>query len=302
MCGRLADIPLPETDQWYVHAQLFSSLGIQEQRLMRLSPAESSLAVIDHTIGPHLTLINLFQHTNHALMVPGFAPEQVHFSPLFIDEETLLFSVLDLDHWGTVIYHINSKTFEPLTEAFTDQAYHSATGKIILVQSFYDEKRNIPFGSTRLLESTHAFPLRQIETILAEIDHAQATGILSQFFENSVNGRLRFRSRLENNSFNDIRDPSIREQLRTLWSDGRLQIASTTGTFHILDAAPAETQTLIDRIPFEVHDPDTSASFTEDVEPLLRALELPKPLIEQYRKRSADAKAKKESYRLIDAL
>jgi len=301
-CGLLADLPLPTTDSWYADEQLFVSLGIEQQRLIRLSPAETALALIDHTVGPRLTIIDLFQHTIQAPLVPGFSPEQVHFSPFFIDEETLLFSVLDLDHWGTVIYHINTKTFEPLTEAFTDQAYRSLTGQIILVQSFYDEKNNIPFGSTRLLESTHTFPLRQIETILAEIDHAQATNILSQFFENSLNERLRFKSRLDNSSFNEIENTEIREQLRTLWSDERSQIASTTGIFHILSAPPEGVPTLVERIPFEVHAPKTSAEFTEDIEPLLRVLELPKTLMEQYRKRSADAKAKGESYRLIDAL
>lgn len=301
-CGVIADIPLPARRTWYAPRQLFAALGIELQRAMTLSPAETSLFIVDHASAPRIAFVRLVERTAQELDVPGFAEEQVHFSPLYIDEETLLFSVLDRTHWGTVLYRINAGTYETLSEAFTDRAYRGATGKIILVQSFYDDATNIPFGSALLLAEKRLLPLRQIETILAPVDHARALQIRSLLFYEPQGTRVRFRDNLSASSFNEIEQPDVREQLRALWSTHRATAAGATGVFHLLAMPPQGPPVLLDRVPFSVPASQTAVSFTEDSEPLLRALELPKSLIEQYRTRNAAAKENGESYRLVDAM
>ncbi|MDO8469124.1 MAG: hypothetical protein Q7S29_05195, partial [Candidatus Peribacter sp.] len=143
-CGQIADIPLPTAELWYDARTLFDTLALPMQQKMVLSPAETSLALVHHDAFPRITLVQLIERQAVALSVPSFNPDQLHFSPFFMDDQTLLFSVLDRDHWGTVRYRLSTGTYEILSENFTDHTYHSVAGDIMLQQSFFDETINVP--------------------------------------------------------------------------------------------------------------------------------------------------------------
>lgn len=299
-CGTLADIPLSEHPDWYKPVTLFQIMGLLQQRMMRLSPAETSLAIVHHAHVPHIMLVDVIGRNVIPLSVPSFDPEQLHFSPFFINEETLLFSVLDGKHWGTVRYHLSTGTYEVLSENFTDHAYHSLTGKVILQQSFFDSGTNIPFGSTGLLGQRQNIPLRVIENLTGPRENNHA--IFSLLFENPEESSLHFKTDLTSQSFNAIAESTLREPLRTLWREKQLKLTRSVGVFRLLNLEPDDTLTPVETIPFEIHPPAISAQYVKDTEPLLRALEVPATLIEEYRKRSADAAKTGEEYMLVDDL
>lgn len=298
-CGRLAEVLLPDQAGHVAPMSLLASLGLPGEERMFLSPAELSLAILDHRSASRIALVDLLQQRSRELSAPSFAKDQVHFSPLFLDEETLLFSVLDSTHWGTVLYHSREDRYEQISEAFTDRAYLSTSGKLVLVQSAYEGGTlNIPFGSRVLLSRKHTVPARLIETIIGPGEEAQA--IRALLFEEPSASALRFRSDLNNTSFNQIEDPQAREGLRTLWHEQNVEVAATTGTFEILTGTPgALTHTAT--VPFSLGTDRTFITFDEQVEPLLEALELPGNLIEEYHKRNSEAKKNFGTYRLVDA-
>ncbi|MFH0851709.1 MAG: hypothetical protein V1876_03080 [Candidatus Peregrinibacteria bacterium] len=299
-CGTLADILLTERPDWYEPARLFGSLHLPMQRQILLSPAETSLAIVDHDHAPRIILTDLIQRTARTLAVPSFDPEQLHFSPFFIDEETLLFSVLDRRHWGTVLYRLRTGTYETLSADFTDHAYHSLTGDVILRQSYFDDTINIPFGSIGILEQQQSIPTRLIETMTGPKENNAET--FSLLFQKPEESSLHFRSDLTTKSFNAIAESDLREPLRTYWREYQLKLSHAVGTLRLLTLNPDNMLVQIETIPFEIRPPATFVQHIEHAEPLLRALKLPDSLIEEYRKRSAEAENNGDFYLLVDDL
>ncbi|HBH19646.1 MAG TPA: hypothetical protein DDX11_01585 [Candidatus Peribacter riflensis] len=301
-CGDIADIPLSAAADWYEPAPLFEALGVPQQRRMVLSPAETTLAVIDHAALPRISVVHLTQRTAMTLAVPSFDPEQVHFSPFFVNDQILLFSVLDRSHWGTVLYRLSDGTYEMLSPTFTDAAYHSATGKAILMQSFFDNDRNIPFGSTVLLGQERSIPVADLEEIIGPRDSQTALLILGLLFQDLEATSLQFKRDLTIRSFNVIENSQMREALRSLWDEHRLKLSNAVGTFQILRLEPDNTLTKLDTVSFTVQPPATVATFTQNIEPLLRSLEVSDTFIQEYRKRNEDTMKRGEEYLLVDEL
>ncbi|MDD5740099.1 MAG: hypothetical protein PHO20_05025 [Candidatus Peribacteraceae bacterium] len=299
-CGEIATIPLPAEESWYDASKLFDALNLPMQRKMMLSPAETSLALVHHDTFPRIALIQLIGRHATALSVPSFDPEQLHFSPFFIDDQTLLFSVLDSNHWGTVRYRLSTGTYEILSQNFTDHAYYSLSGDVILQQSFFDETINVPFGSVALLEQIRGIPVQEIASLTGQKENHSE--LFSLLFQKPEESSLHFKSNLTTQSFNAIVESELREPLRDFWRDYQLKLAQAVGVFHLLNLDPDGTLTQIETIPFEIHPPATFAQYVEDAEPLLRALDLPTSLIEEYHKRRRDAKDKGEEYLLVDDL
>jgi len=299
-CGEIADIPLPAEESWYDAKKVFGALNLPMQQKMLLSPAETSLALVKHDTFPRIALVQLIERRASELTVPSFDPEQLHFSPFFIDEETLLFSVLDSKHWATVRYHLLTGTYEILSENFTDHAYHSLTGNIILQQSFLAGETNIPFGSVGLLEQRKSISVRSIETIPGPRENNAA--IFSLLFQKPKESILRFKPDLTTQSFNAIPESDLRESLRAFWRDYQLKMTQAVGVFRLLELNADDTLRQIKTIPFEIQPPATFVQYVRDAEPLLNALELPATLVGEYRKRSADAAKAGEEYLLVDDL
>lgn len=286
-CGPLAAVPLPESDSWYAPSLLFDALGIRMQRLMRLSPAETALAVLDHTAGPRLTVIDLMQRTARPLRVPGFAREQLHFSPLFIDEDTLIFSVLDRTRAVTVRYHRSADTYAILSDAFTDRPIPAADGTLLLLQSYYGDRRNTPFGSLTLLAQTFSLPLRQIEAIVSILPAEERRLLQHSLFQSATGASLAFKTALSDENFNAIQDPDVREQLRSLWLEQRARIAASAGAYRILRVERDGAQEQVATLPFAHAEGRTVIAEEQDVERLMTFLRLPQPLMAEYRRRSA---------------
>lgn len=299
-CGQIASIPLPMKERWYDAPILLRTFGLPMQQKMALSPAETSLALMNHSNFPRIVLVRLIDRRSLALSVPSFDPEQLHFSPFFIEDQTLLFSVLDRNHWGTARYHLQTGMYEMVSEHFTDQAYHSLSGETILRQSFFDETVNVPFGSVTLLEQIRGIPAREIEGLTGPKENNPA--VFSLLFQDPKASSLHYKTNLTTQSFNAIAESDLREHLRTFWLARQLRLSHAVGVFRLLRLNADDSLSDIDTIPFESRPAATFTQFVEDAEPLLRALALPSTLIEEYRKRSAAAKDKGEEYRLVDDL
>lgn len=120
------------------------------QRSMKLSPTQDRLYVLDHHQSAKITLVDLLSDKPIILNVPSLQERQVHFSPLFIDSDHLLFSAMDDTRMQTVLYNTKTGQYSLFSEYFTDRIYLTVTGKILLAQSFYrigDTEINVPFGS-----------------------------------------------------------------------------------------------------------------------------------------------------------
>ncbi|OIO55555.1 hypothetical protein AUJ46_01135 [Candidatus Peregrinibacteria bacterium CG1_02_54_53] len=298
-CGEIENISLPAREEWYSPEQLFERLGIPMQHTIVLSPTEMSLALLSHNTLSRITLIDTLSWDSRTLSAPSFDSEQLHFSPFFIDNQTLLFSVLDRNHWGTVRYHLRTGAYEILSSNFTDHAYHTLSGKIILQQSFFNGETNIPFGSIALLKQKQGFPVQTIEAMTGPRE--QNTRIFAFLFEDPDAAFLHFRRVIKVESFNAIEQTGIREALRSFWYENQLH-PMQSGDFHLLQLNPDSTLTPIETIPFEIRPPAISAQYRENVEPLLRVLELSAPLIEKYRERKEIAEQNGEQYLLLDDL
>ncbi len=299
-CGTVGSIPLPAEETWYDAETVFRQLHLPMQQRMTLSPAETSLALIRHDTFPRITLVRLLERRAITLSVPSFDPEQLHFSPFFIDDETLLFSVLDRNHWGTVRYRVPTGTYEILSGNFTDHAYHTLSGDVILQQSFYDDVVNVPFGSTGLLEQYRGIAPHEVEAIIGPKE-ANAD-IFTLLFQDPDASRLFFKTELNTQSFNAIAESDLRELLRTFWRDYQLQLSHAVGEFHLLKLRPDDTLESMETIPFTIRPPATFVQFMDDAEPLLRVLGLPEKSIEEFRKRRANAGQKDQEYLLVDDL
>lgn len=299
-CGFLAAIPLPEAQNWYSSDQLFDTLSLPKQSRMLLSPAETALTIVHHELFPQIMLADLLQRSAAALFVPSFGTEQVHFSPFFVDERTLLFSVLDSNRHATVLYDISEGTYDIISPDFTDHAYHSFTGKVILRQSFFDDSVNIPFGSVALLEKQRGLPVESIEEITGpRADNASLFALLFVQPEDPV---LHFSPDLDLQSFNGIASSAPREALRALWQEYQLKLMHATGEFRLSTLGPDRTLVRSATIPFALNPPAVFVEYVENVEPLLRALDVPDAVIEEYRTRSATVAGQGDYYLLVDEL
>ncbi|MDO8469380.1 MAG: hypothetical protein Q7S29_06525, partial [Candidatus Peribacter sp.] len=127
-------------------------------------------------------------------------------------------------------------------------------------------------------------------------------GLFSLLFQKPEETLLQFKTDLSTQSFNAIAESDLRESLRTFWRDEQLQLSHAVGASHLFTLQPDDTLSEMETIPFEIRPPATYAEYIENAEPLLRALGLPAPLLEEYRKRSAEALKLGEYYTLVDDL
>jgi hypothetical protein len=229
-----------------VHHDVEKSLediNVPPQRALALSPLQNTLAFLDHTSSARMTLVNLITREITSLRVPDFGGGQLHFSPSFYDENTLLFSAIEGNQWGTVLYDIPHKRYQLFSKNFTDRVLHSASGgQILLQQSFYGGGAvNIPFGSLALRNQDKAF--------LALPTTEQGQSGIVRIFKTSLDGQ-------------------------------RTEVGTQT---------------------FQANPVKGYFEYTEEVGPLLTALDLPSSLIREYERRRKEVEARGDSYVLVDA-
>lgn len=161
-CQEPLELPLVLRPQ-NIQRQLLQR-ALPAMHTMLASPFATTLVVLDHAFSPRISIVNLVNNTSQELVAPFFGTQQIHFSPLFVDERTLLFSVIDGNRWGTVLYSIPDGRAQLFSDNFTDRAFLSTSRDLILLQSFYDNgQTNIPFGSRTLYASTKSPDAKQGE-------------------------------------------------------------------------------------------------------------------------------------------
>lgn len=283
-------LPEPSSDDTVA---MLTARSLPIQRTMVFSQYENRLALLDHTVAPHIALVNVAEKSSQELIVPDFGPEQVHFSPLFIGSDAVLFSVLQGKRTATVLYHISDARYETVSEHFTDRAMFSFSGDIVLLQSFYDDgATNVPFGSLSLYRSAHAVPSALLDAILGTGEEARS--LRQFFFTEPEASTLHFRDTLTRSDF--LRVPSdTRARFLELW-DGHPAGHPPTGTFVILKGAPSSFAT-VGTVEFWPEEERGYATYDQNVTLLLSALDLPSALQDEYAKRSA-----RDGYRLVEPL
>lgn len=130
--------------------------GLPAQQRLILSPTGSRLLLLDHAYSARLTLIDMVSHTAKQLDIPDMKND-VHFSPLFATDDSIIFSVVNDGGWATMRFDNRSGTYEKLSDEFSDALYRAVSGEIVFVRSYTNASeegaqqsktgRNVPFGS-----------------------------------------------------------------------------------------------------------------------------------------------------------
>jgi len=122
------------------------------QKSVRLSPLDQFAIVLDHGIHRRLRLINLSGMQVTTIDAPGYSQSQIHFSPIFLNDRKIAFSILDGERWGTVVYDVITQSYKVVSESFSDQLYPLGNGEMLMVQSIFANTGNVPFASKTLQE------------------------------------------------------------------------------------------------------------------------------------------------------
>ena len=144
--------PLPASVD--IEAEL-AFIGLPAQRISRVSLSSEHLAFVDHGLSPRIFVYNIQSAEVEQLLVPGYSQSQWHFSPYFIDDTRLAFSVLDGTERLTVEFDLQTSTYRTISDNFSDAIYRSTTGDVVLLQTTFDrmgDSINTPFGSSKLYE------------------------------------------------------------------------------------------------------------------------------------------------------
>ncbi len=294
-CNLTSNVTLMETPLNYLETR-FAALNLPIQREIRLAPSEATLAVLDHEAFMRIALVDVLLKESHFLSAPFFGEKQMHFSPRYWDDETLVFSVADEDKWGTVLYHIFEDRYELLSEHFSDASYLSTEGELVLVQSSYGSGAvNVPFGSLALLERNKRILTKDIEAF------AGANAKWLELFEDPTAHFLSFRKDLTADDFTRIADAGIRSRLLAVWQDFRLQTGEIPrGTVRIFRMIKNKQPQAVGSAAFTVQLSRGHHLYRENLFPLLVALRIPRDLIFDYEIRRLQAEAKHLPYVLLD--
>lgn len=300
-CNDATKISVPGTYGTSKNASLkmFADSTLPLQHFILLSPFETTAALLDHAFFPRIAVVNLVERTPKMLMVPGFSDKQMHFSPLYLDNRTILFGVVDADKWATYLYHITEDRYEKFSDDFTDRAFFSATGKLVLLRSTYqDGDMNIPFGSYALYARKRGTNRTTVDRITGS--GAQALAIRTLLFEKPNEEPLHFKPTLREENFYGIESRSMRLWLLSLWETFRYPPEFPQGALLIFRGTGKEDMEAVEKVSFIVDPQKQYLEYTEKIAPLLRALEVPTSLIAQYEQKRLQTEIKGQSFELTD--
>lgn len=298
-CNETIDIPITAQIPGYAAGPMLSSRDLPVQRAMRLSPFETQLSIVDHAFFPQIALVNLLERKARLLSAPGFGALQIHFSPIFLDDGRLLFGVVDGNKWATVMYDIRKNTYETYSVNFSDHAYLSMTGKVVLVQSFYGSgSLNIPFGSLALHAQKNGIKRSVVDTLIGTKKRAER--IRTLLFEDPKAQSLRFKKSIVAGDFWKVGIRAMRTGLQKLWNEQKSPTIVPNGTQQILRGTNGKDLKVIKTVPMTA-DPLTR-SFPEGFKPgpLLEVLEIPLPLVGDIERNRTNAEKIGATYELID--
>ncbi len=255
-----------------------SNFPIQKQII--LSPAQTYAVILDHDFQSRIRIISLISHEITEIFVPGFAQEQIHFSPSFVGEDNVAFSIYDGEQEATILYSMKDRTSSTLSADFSDAIYVSRSGQITLAQSFYRLSGNVPFGSLKLLQGRAMIPRTDIESIFRE-DKA----LWRRIFKNPNDDRLSFHDDARMR-FKLIDDPEKRRDIMLYWSELYDPFVPKQIDQHII--------VLENLVPMHVFSMNYTVNaetpylrWNHDISPLLETLGFPTSVIQEYRYKRA---------------
>jgi hypothetical protein len=192
-------------------SQELQQWSLPVQHMLKFSPSQDRVLVLDHTISPRVFLYDILNDTWESLSAPGMGKDQRQFSALFLDDDTVAFSAMDASGWKTVSYDVNTRAYKTLSPRFSDGIFVSNTGMPVLVQSVFSlGKSNVPFGSRILYRERGLIPGNVVEALLpSEAER-------NQLFVKKTGG-YRFHASETADSFKAIADLSKRTATLALW-------------------------------------------------------------------------------------
>lgn len=140
---------LPSEDS-LTAASTLATKQLPPQQTLRLTLDDTQAAVLDQHHYPRIILLNLLTQDVRKLSAPMFSNSQIHFAPAFLSQNEIAFSVLDGVRWGTVLYHIDTDTYELLSPEFSDQIYPLGDGAGVFVRTSAQDNGNVPFADRTL--------------------------------------------------------------------------------------------------------------------------------------------------------
>jgi len=250
--------------------------GIPLQKTIILSPSQTHAAVVHHTYGSRINIVNLISKETKEVILPDFSDRQIHFAPTFLGDNNIAFSIIDGKRNATVLYSIADDTSKVISGSFSDAIYLSLTGKLVLLQSFYSLSGNVPFGSMKILQEQARVPRKDIEAIFREDDIPWR-----RFFTNPNDQFLSF-DEDAGEKFKLIQDVEKRRDISEYWSNIFDPFVPKELEQKIMvidgDSATSESSMI-----YQVDSSAPSVSWKHDISPLLETLEFPSSVIEQYR-------------------
>lgn len=260
------------------------------QRQLRVSPLQGRALFIDHAHLRQVVLADLANVTAVTLRFPEFSAAQVHFSPVFLDEDTIAFSVLDGDRAATVQFDIVRNAYALLSTEFSDAIYVSASGKAVLVQSFLDGMGNVPFGSL-------AIGMRRLKFDAKVIENEDPS--LMRFFQTKKDDTLDFGFWASHSRLQYVRDRDDREFLESLWRWKNDRTIDRTGSAVLLrQEGDAFVTQHVEH--FSVNKSRPFFRYDRNVSNLLQALEVPETILSAYETRAAELSGADRPYVLLD--
>ncbi|MFA5996708.1 MAG: hypothetical protein WC790_03245, partial [Candidatus Paceibacterota bacterium] len=251
--------------------------GLPIQRQMQFSPSQDRVLLIDHSAQSTLTLVDLLSLKKDNLFVPFLGVGQIHYSPIFLDDEHLAFSVIDGHKWMTLSYNISSRTYKILSQNFSDDIFVSSTGKIILVQSFFARAlNNVPFGSRVFAQGSPCLPSKEVDGLLG--NDRSWMSVLEE-----VNSMYCYTKSVNRDVINNLPNELLRRRLLSVWEEQtNLDIAIEAITAIVQEVQEGQQYEVVERSSFHLLDGMAYNRFIQDVSPLLRILEVPREVISAY--------------------
>ncbi|MDD4627969.1 MAG: hypothetical protein PHE68_01075 [Candidatus Peribacteraceae bacterium] len=298
-CNEIVDIPITRKILGYAPEPMLTSNDLPIERTMRISPFETQLVIVDHAFFPQIALVNLIERKARLLTAPGFGPMQIHYSPLFLDDGRLLFSVTDGAKWGTVLYDIRKNTYDTFSKNFTDQSFLSMNGKVVLLQSFYGSgSLNIPFGSVTIYGQKNGIRRSEIDALIGTKRRAERIRVL--LFEDPKAQILRFRKTIEAADFWKVGGRVMRTGLQKLWGEQKYPTTIPNGTIQILRGTNAKDMKTVKTVPLGADPLTRSFHYERKPGPLLEALEIPLTLVGDIERNRTNAEKKGATYEIVD--
>lgn len=189
------------------------ALQLPTQKEIILSPSQVYAAVIDHDFQSRVRIVNLISREITELRYPDMGEGQIHFSPSFVGDDKVAFSAMDGDRYATVLYSVQTGSYDVISDGFSDAIYVSRTGIVTLLQSFHQLAGNVPFGSLRLIQDRFKIPRSDITALFGDDED-----LWRRIFVDPNADFLQFKDDAEQR-FKIIEDPVKRHEISRYWAN-----------------------------------------------------------------------------------